>query len=119
MPAAALDMLADPVSQHIHVPVKVICDQTDMTNPGKTHHRSRSHQDRRPCGRYSRTAAEWRSASVMTFAVSGCFRDGVARVSWEVKVRRQGIATPRPGKLPGHDPALNRPSAHRSTGAGY
>src|ERR1700759_4181394 len=55
----------------------------------------------------------------MTFAVSGCFRDGVTRVSWEVKVRRQGIATPRPGNLPGHDPALNRPSAHRSTGAGY
>jgi hypothetical protein len=42
----------------------------------------------------------------MTFAVSGCFRDGVTRVSWEVKVRRQGIATPRPGNLPGHDPAL-------------
>jgi hypothetical protein len=96
MPAAALDMLADPVSQHIHVPVKAIRGQTDMSNPGKTHHRSRSHQDRRPCSRYCWIAAERRSASVMTFALSGCFRDGVARVSREVKVRRQGIVTPRP-----------------------
>jgi len=46
MPATALDMLADLFSQHIHVPVKAICGQTDMSNPGKTHHRSRSHQDR-------------------------------------------------------------------------
>jgi hypothetical protein len=112
-----IDMLADSFSQHIHIPVKAIRGQTDMSNPGKTHHRSRSHQDRRPVQRYSWTAAERRSASVMMFAVSGCFRDEVARVSWEVKVRRHGIATPRPGKLPGHDPALNRPSAHRSTGA--
>jgi hypothetical protein len=54
---------------------------------------------------------------VMTFAVSGCFRDGVARVSWEVKVRRQGIATPRPGKLPrprsGTKPAISS-SKYRS-----
>jgi len=39
------------------------------------------------CSRYSWSAAERRSASVMMFAVSGCFRDGVARVSWEVKAR--------------------------------
>jgi hypothetical protein len=48
MPAAALDMLADSFSQHIHIPVKAIRGQTDMSNPGKTHHRSRSHQDSRP-----------------------------------------------------------------------
>jgi hypothetical protein len=41
-------MLADPFSQHIRIPVKAIRGQTDMSNPGKTHHRSRSHQDRRP-----------------------------------------------------------------------
>ena len=34
------------------------------------------------------------SARVMMFAVSGYFRDEVAGVSWEVKARRQGIATP-------------------------
>jgi hypothetical protein len=44
-PAAALDMLANPFSQHIHIPVKAIRGQTDMSNPGKTHHRSRSHPD--------------------------------------------------------------------------
>jgi hypothetical protein len=48
-------------------------------------------------GRYSWTAADRRSAIVMTFAVSGCFRDGVTRVSWEVKSdgkvsRRRGQA---------------------------
>jgi hypothetical protein len=48
MPAAALDMLADSFSQHIHIPVKAIRGQTDMSNPGKTHHRSRSRQDSRP-----------------------------------------------------------------------
>jgi hypothetical protein len=48
MPKAALDMLADLFSQHIHIPVKAIRGQTDMSNPGKTHHRSRSHQDRCP-----------------------------------------------------------------------
>ena len=48
MPAAALDMLADPFSQHIHIPVKAIRGRPDMSNPGKTHHRSRSHRDRRP-----------------------------------------------------------------------
>jgi len=48
MPAAALDMLADPFSQHIHIPVKAIRGQPDMSNPGKTHHRSRSQQDSRP-----------------------------------------------------------------------
>jgi hypothetical protein len=45
---AALDMLADPFSQHIRIPVKDIRGQTDMSNPGKPHHRSRSHQDSRP-----------------------------------------------------------------------
>jgi hypothetical protein len=48
MPAAALDTLADPFSRHIRKPVKAIRGQTDMSNPGKTHHRSRSHRDRRP-----------------------------------------------------------------------
>jgi hypothetical protein len=48
MPTAALDMLADLFSQHIHIPVKAIRGQTDMSNPGKTHHRSRSHQGSRP-----------------------------------------------------------------------
>jgi hypothetical protein len=41
-------MLADPFSQHIHIPVKAIRGRPDMSNPGKTHHRSRSHRDRRP-----------------------------------------------------------------------
>jgi hypothetical protein len=34
MPAATLNMLADPFSQHIHIPVKAIRGQTDMSNPG-------------------------------------------------------------------------------------
>jgi hypothetical protein len=45
---AALDTLADPFSQPIHIAVKAIRGQTDMSNPGKAHHRSRSHQDPRP-----------------------------------------------------------------------
>jgi hypothetical protein len=48
MPTAALDMLADLLSQHIHIPVNATRGQTDMSNPGKAHHRSRSHQDSRP-----------------------------------------------------------------------
>jgi hypothetical protein len=48
MPTAALDMLADLFSQHIHVPVKAIRGEPDMSNPGKTHHRSRSHRDGPP-----------------------------------------------------------------------
>jgi hypothetical protein len=47
VPTAALDMLADVLSQHIHISVKAIRGQPDMSNPGKTHHRSRSHRDRR------------------------------------------------------------------------
>ena len=100
MPTAALDMLADLFSQHIHIPVKAIRGRTDMSNPGKAHHRSRSHQKNRLVQPLFLDAAERRSASVMMFAVSGCFRDGMARVSWEVNARREGIATPRPGKPP-------------------
>jgi hypothetical protein len=81
MPATALDLLADPFSQHIRIPVKAIRGQTDMSNPGKNYHRSRSHQDGCPVRLLFLDAAERRSASVMTFAVSGCFRDGVTRVS--------------------------------------
>jgi hypothetical protein len=32
---------------YIHVPVKAIREQTDMSKPGKTYHHSRSHQGRR------------------------------------------------------------------------
>ena len=69
-----------------------------MSNPGKAHHHSRSHQGRRPVQPLFLDAAERRSAWVMMFAVSGCFRDGAAGVSWELTARRQGIATPRQGE---------------------
>jgi hypothetical protein len=64
-----------------------------MSNPGKAHHHSRSHQGRHPVQPLFLDAAERRSAWVMMFAVSGCFRDGAAEVSWELTARRQDIAT--------------------------
>jgi len=82
MQAAALDMPTDPFSRHIYpLPVKAIREQTDMSNPGKTHHHSRLHQGRRPVQPLFLDAAERRSAWVMMFTVSGCFRDGAEGVA--------------------------------------
>ncbi len=62
-----------------------------------------------------------RSLQEMGFAVSGCFRDGVAGVSWCATSQTARYRDARAGQSPSRDPALDRPlalSQYRSPGMG-
>jgi hypothetical protein len=51
---------------------------------------------------------------MMMFAVSGCFRDGMAGVSWEVKSQTARYRDAAARQAPGHDPALLKPAISSS-----
>ena len=60
-------------SRLTHLPVKAIRGQTDMSNPGKTDLRGRSHADATRSAAVLLDPPPRRSVLVMRFTVSGCF----------------------------------------------